>query len=468
MTKFYVNDLGTWRKVQRLWIKSQGNWIPSSTAFVSQSGVAKQFYPEILGPASYTLAGTYSYTVPAGATSLIISTQGGGGGAGGTHSSVGGQGYPGNTVSGTLAVNPGDIISVDVGGGGEAGVDSGVGGRAFAVGGTSNTGYGGGISGSKTGWSSYGGGGGAATVLKLNETIILVAGGGGGGGGDSATPRLGTNVSSGSLGGAGVQGAGGDSSSAGGGGGGVLGGNGGNVSGNWAGSNGSNLVPLGFAATILARGTSNAGIPSGTQSSTATSAMQGKQGFVIITVDTNSIAYNNPGDFSFTVPDGVTTMTAEIIGGGGAGGYGIQSGLDLRPGSGGGSGGVQTVTISVTPGQILTGTVGARGVAGTTSGYAQSGGNSSVTYASNTFTATGGGGGHGPVGNNAAAAAGAAGTPNGVAGGYIYSNPVNRNRNVIELGGVNSKGVGSGGNGRSGNGVTASTSGAAGRVTLKW
>lgn len=180
-----------------------------------------------------------------------------------------------------------------------------------------------------------------------------------------------------------------------------------------------------------------------------------------------TIVITSIGSYSFTVPAGVYTVTAEVIAAGGAGGYSILSG-DIRPGSGGGSGGWQSVVLSVIPGQLVTGIVGAGGVANTSSGYAASGGNSTVIYNAITTTVTGGGGGHGPIGDNAAIAGGTAGSPNGVVGGNIYTNSIYRNSAVTELGGINSKSIGNGGNGRRGDGGVASTSGGVGRVTLTW
>ena len=71
---------------------------------------------------SYVTPGSYSFTVPAGVTSLTISVTGGGGGAGGLD--AGGQGhdgYPGTVLTGALSVTPGDTIDIIVGGGGAGG-----------------------------------------------------------------------------------------------------------------------------------------------------------------------------------------------------------------------------------------------------------------------------------------------------------------------------------------------------------
>ena len=83
----------------------------------------------------------------------------------------------------------------------------------------------------------------------------------------------------------------------------------------------------------------------------------------------NVQAYNIPGTYTYTVPQGVTSIDVTMWGGAGGGG-GSQSGTyfyDLRWGeyyySFGGAGGYSAGTISVTPGAKLTITVGGGGVA---------------------------------------------------------------------------------------------------------
>jgi fibronectin-binding autotransporter adhesin len=114
---------------------------------------------------------------------------------------------------------------------------------------------------------------------------------------------------------------------------------------------------------------------------------------------------------TFTVPTGVYAIQIQVWGGGGAGGYGTDRGGDL--GGDGGGGGFAGVTVSVTPGQILTllvgggGTDGVSGVGGTNgggSGYkGGSGGGYTAVYNGTTLTnanllALGGGGGGGGAG----------------------------------------------------------------------
>ena len=102
----------------------------------------------------------------------------------------------------------------------------------------------------------------------------------------------------------------------------------------------------------------------------------------------------NPGTRSWTVPEGVSQIRAFVVGAGGGG----FSGTNPRAGSGGG---YSEKLISVTPGQVLSYTVGAEGATSATSPTA--GGTSSFA---GVISATGGG----PGGS---AGAGVAGTGSG-------------------------------------------------------
>ncbi|MEJ7644282.1 MAG: glycine-rich domain-containing protein [Chryseolinea sp.] len=67
---------------------------------------------------------------------------------------------------------------------------------------------------------------------------------------------------------------------------------------------------------------------------------------------------------NYTVPSGVTEITVECFGGGGAG-KGFPNSVQTSTGGGGGGGAYATKVISVTPGQVISYTIGAAG-AGTT------------------------------------------------------------------------------------------------------
>ena len=67
--------------------------------------------------------------------------------------------------------------------------------------------------------------------------------------------------------------------------------------------------------------------------------------------------YTTPGEYEFTVPDGVTSVSAVVIGGGGSGGEGTNAA--------GGGALCYVNNKSVTPGEVFTIIVGAGGAATT-------------------------------------------------------------------------------------------------------
>lgn len=158
------------------------------------------------------------------------------------------------------------------------------------------------------------------------------------------------------------------------------------------------------------------------------------------------VTYAVPGTYSYTVPAGVTQISALIVGGGGGGGGQYFNGSIAVSGGGGGSGGVVNTVVSVTPGQVLTVVVGAggngQGYNGTSAGSA--GGSSS--FGGN--TATGGGLGAIYNGSTSSPPGGVAGSPNGVAGSSGSFPSYNGG-----AGGSNSSSYGRGGNGGGGTGL---------------
>ena len=137
-----------------------------------------------------------------------------------------------------------------------------------------------------------------------------------------------------------------------------------------------------------------------------------------------TITANTPGDYTFTVPCDVTSISVEIWGAGG-GGYGDNVN-DNIVGRGGGGGGYASATLTVTGGQVINLTIGTGGNGGSPTGA--NGGNTTFS----TLTANGGQGGDISSGGLGGTASG--GTTN-ISGG---------NGNVT--GGVSSTGY-SGGNG---------------------
>ncbi|MER3388456.1 MAG: fibronectin type III domain-containing protein [Microcella sp.] len=149
--------------------------MPTASATAAPSAVTQTF--------SYTGA-TQTFTVPAGVTQLAVSLTGAEGGQGGRDGVIGTPGGYKGQVTGTIAVEPGQVLTIAVGGGGANGAGCTNAQTRAAAGFSPLSGYAGGRGGmpGNRGCSGGGGGGGAATVL-LTGTATIVAGGAGGGGG---------------------------------------------------------------------------------------------------------------------------------------------------------------------------------------------------------------------------------------------------------------------------------------------
>jgi hypothetical protein len=68
----YVKKDGIWKTVQRMYVKKGGSWVDVKCGLVTKNGVGKQFYPDSVGPTTYSSPGSYTYTVPAGVTQLQV------------------------------------------------------------------------------------------------------------------------------------------------------------------------------------------------------------------------------------------------------------------------------------------------------------------------------------------------------------------------------------------------------------
>jgi hypothetical protein len=123
--------------------------------------------PAVGAPAttSFTTPGDYSWTVPAGVTTVQAVLSGAQGGPASDPPSVFGTGGPGASVTATLPVTPGSTLSIEVGGQGGQGGQVSIGGAG--AGGTSLGGY-------------DGGAGGGASRITDGQAVLAVAGGGGG------------------------------------------------------------------------------------------------------------------------------------------------------------------------------------------------------------------------------------------------------------------------------------------------
>lgn len=129
------------------------------------------------------------------------------------------------------------------------------------------------------------------------------------------------------------------------------------------------------------------------------------------------------GGSSWTVPTGVRSITVGVVGGGGSGG--ADDSTYYRANGGGGGGYVNSKTISVTPGQIASFSIG-QGGAAVTNAYGNrsnkngnAGGTTTFSVGGSSVSASGGaGGGHGggaqmPYGGNGGAGGGAGGSSTG-------------------------------------------------------
>lgn len=173
--------------------------------------------------------------------------------------------------------------------------------------------------------------------------------------------------------------------------------------------------------------------------------------------DYNYSQYTPPGQVVFTttgttnwqVPSGITEISAVVVGGGG-GGAGGETGRNEGV-TGGGGGGLAYGTITVTPGETLTITVGTGGTAGGAGGNGGAGG--ATTLARGATVLLSGGGGLG--GQNRSTATRAGGTSTGTA--RIGGGAGGASSATADTGGG-----GGGAGGYSGNGGAGGSSGAGG------
>jgi len=100
------------------------------------------------------------------------------------------------------------------------------------------------------------------------------------------------------------------------------------------------------------------------------------------------IEYIIPGSYTFTVPSGVSSIRATLVGGGGGGGGGAISGGGIG-GGGGGSAGAIRGTLPVQANNTISVSVAPRG--GPNGAGADPGGTSTLTSGSNVLSAAGGG-----------------------------------------------------------------------------
>jgi hypothetical protein len=103
--------------------------------------------------------------------------------------------------------------------------------------------------------------------------------------------------------------------------------------------------------------------------------------------------YTTAGTYTFTVPNGCTSISAVVVGGGGGGAGCDGAQVRNETNNGGGGGGLAYGTIAVTPGETLTVVVGAGGPAGGDDSNGLVGGDSTIIRSGTTLLSGGGGAG---------------------------------------------------------------------------
>ena len=174
--------------------------------------------------------------------------------------------------------------------------------------------------------------------------------------------------------------------------------------------------------------------------------------------EATTVVYSTVGPETFTVPDGVTSLSVVAVGGGGAGT--IFSTLFGPPNAGatGGAGAMVTATLSVTPGQVLDLFVGAGAVGPNWS--VGGGGSTNISSGGVSLVIAGGGGGAGQYADG-----GSGGGPGGAGGDGSGATNTGKYKNNSGTGGTGGAG-GIGGAGGGGNHPPLGTAGGNGNGGL--
>jgi hypothetical protein len=177
------------------------------------------------------------------------------------------------------------------------------------------------------------------------------------------------------------------------------------------------------------------------------------------------IEYTTAGNYNFIVPDGITSISAVLVGGGGGSAWSGQTVIvSGAGGGGGGGGGLRYVTnLTVTPGETLTVVVGAGGTGGNLSFNGAAGGDSAISRSGNVLIFAGGGAGGGYAGiiGNSAGVGGTGGNGSIVTGNIGGGNG--------GTGGSQSLNTGGGGGGAVEDDTTLNgRAGGAGAVRIIW
>lgn len=173
----YVVTIGTQPAGQLCTVTNgSGPAVTADVTNVSVSCMASTF--------SFTTPGSYTWTVPAGVSSIQIVAIGAGGGGGGMWGTNAGRvGGAGAIVASTRSVTAGQVLNLVVGGGGGTGASGPGSGGSYTCG--------------------AGGGGGGSSNVDSGTTDQIIAGGGGGGGSCNNATNGGSGGGTGGAGGAG-------------------------------------------------------------------------------------------------------------------------------------------------------------------------------------------------------------------------------------------------------------------------
>lgn len=282
----------------------------------------------------YNTAGTGTFVVPTGVTSLVVKAwgAGGGGGNGSGGTGIGGGGGGGGFAQATLTVTAGSSLTYNVGTAGAA-----------------NT------------TASYAGNGGGFTALLNGATYLIQAGGGAGGGGTTGTAN-------GGQGGAG----GGTSGTAG-----------------TAGSGTATVGGLGGAGTAAAGGAGGAAGTGGVAGNSGAANNGGDAGGSLTSCTTAVTGRGGNGGVGAGGKGGISATCVNGGGGGGGrfGGGGGGSGSNAAVRGGGGGGGGSSLVTGATTTQTA-GSAGAAGVGGAAANNTDLANNSTAGKGGNGSTGT--------------------------------------------------------------------------------
>ncbi len=166
------------------------------------------------------------------------------------------------------------------------------------------------------------------------------------------------------------------------------------------------------------------------------------------------VMFNATGNFSYSIPTGVSSIWYTVVGGGGSGG--------VYAGGGGGAGAVKNGTLSVTGGTTYSGSVGAGAIGVSTTGNGNKGSSSSFSSISAEGGGYGGGGNTGGNGGSGGGGAAESSAPyTGLAGGSATDGGKNGGSGITGA----TAGGGGGGQDHDGYGANTGVGGDGGNAT---